>query len=94
MGEGRIITMVVCDLGEPAPPKKDLGARPLNSLNLNMVGVVIFTWGRIWGLNVPCGDDLEITVLGVPILQKLNMSLMWDLRQGKPDNHFSYVRSL
>ena len=34
MGDGRIITMV-CDFGEPAPPKKDLGARPLNSLNLN-----------------------------------------------------------
>ncbi len=36
MGEGRIITMV-CDFGEPAPPKKDLGARPLNSLNLTMM---------------------------------------------------------
>ncbi len=32
-GEGRIITMVG-DFGEPAPPQKDLGASPLNSLNL------------------------------------------------------------
>jgi hypothetical protein len=32
---GRIITMVRRFWG-PAPPKKDLGASPLNSLNLNL----------------------------------------------------------
>ncbi len=33
-----------------------------------LFGVVIFTWGRIWGFNLRRGD--EICVLGAPKLQK------------------------
>jgi hypothetical protein len=37
----------------------------------NIVGVVIFTWGRIWGNNIcRVGVNFEITVLEVPKLQK------------------------
>ena len=35
----------------------------------NIVGVVIITWGRIWGVNLPRVTNFEITVLGVPKLQ-------------------------
>ena len=38
----------------------------------NIVGVVIFTWGRIWGINI-CHvvTKFVITVLEVPKLQKI-----------------------
>jgi hypothetical protein len=41
----------------------------------NIVGVVIFTWGRIWGNNI-CRvvTKVEITVLGVPVLSVLAAS--------------------
>ena len=38
----------------------------------NIVGVVMFTWGRIWGTNICLVvTKFEITVLGVPKLQKM-----------------------